>query len=651
MKKFKIILFFIFLSPNFFAAINVYPTFESCGIYISYKENAKIQLFYKKACETIWIEAYPPIYDNVTKEFRGSIVKLEEDTEYEVKAEIYDNNSMNKTIQSTVFKTWKSNVKVRHTIPLKKFKTKNTFIINGLKGSENNWIKITGVDDIDLSNSKENAAIHFSNCNYVILEGVTIKCGSKNGILIDKTNTNIRIVNCDISGWGRTTNVSTEEGDMIDSSTQKPINWDAGIRIEQALNILVERCYIHDPKGLTNPWTGKILVGDFKGKSYDWLHPKGMNGIYIRDAQGGIVIRYNDIIGSQPHRFNDPIETAQNGELHGGFNRDADIYGNVLAFGQDDGIELDGAQCNIRMYNNRIEQVYCGISLAPNRRGPSYIFNNVVFNLGDSEDNVGVSIKNGGGMEYSQGRQFLFNNTLISRFNGMNGSGFGKGNINRDMFTATTRNNIFLSETDPSTNIHEKGKSISDKQKSEHNDFDYDMIGNLALTGGKGVILAKDGAEKHGIFASPEFADFDHADFTIKASDPGMDKGIVIPNFTTSYNGNAPDIGAFEYGAESSLIPVRPLNISANKYSVNLKLHNEEVVTFKVGEIGSGNRIIVKKSNDMHWLHTELSTTEIKSNSVFTLKLKATEADSRQIGMIIIRLENGFSIPISVKVL
>lgn len=44
-------------------------------------------------------------------------------------------------------------------------------------------------------------------------------------------------------------------------------------------------------------------------------------------------------------------------------------------------------------FDNRMEQTYCGISTAPNRKGPSYIFNNVIWNQGNSMGFVGNAIK------------------------------------------------------------------------------------------------------------------------------------------------------------------------------------------------------------------------------------------------------------------
>ena len=59
------------------------------------------------------------------------------------------------------------------------------------------------------------------------------------------------------------------------------------------------------------------------------------------------VIRYNEFIGSDAHRFNDAVEGWGNFHPRGGFNQDAEIYGNFMIFCNDDNIELDVGQQNV----------------------------------------------------------------------------------------------------------------------------------------------------------------------------------------------------------------------------------------------------------------------------------------------------------------
>ena len=87
-----------------------------------------------------------------------------------------------------------------------------------------------------------------------------------------------------------------------------------------------------------------------------------------------MIVRNNRLYGSDTNRFNDVIEGRQNSWRNGGFVRDSAIYGNYLAFANDDLVELDGGQRNVLFYNNELTQGYTGISVAPNRLGPNYIF-------------------------------------------------------------------------------------------------------------------------------------------------------------------------------------------------------------------------------------------------------------------------------------
>jgi hypothetical protein len=51
----------------------------------------------------------------------------------------------------------------------------------------------------------------------------------------------------------------------------------------------------------------------------------------------------------------------------------------------------------------------------------------------------------------------------------------------------------------------------------------------------------------------PQFVNASSGDFHLQAGSPAIDAGMVIPSL--SYNGSAPDLGAFETGAVVLLPP------------------------------------------------------------------------------------------------
>jgi len=642
----RILLIFILGVSSIFAygQIEVKQTFVSCGYRVPYQTEVTCDIYYKKATETIWKKAYTPIYDKLNKEFRGSIVKLDENTDYQIKG-VLTTGETNLAEYTNSFKTWLSEPAYT-TMNISAFYNKysNCYDINGIVGTEDNWIKIVGNQTVNVPNTVKEYAISITNSKYLILEGITSIGGGKNGIYIPKGSSQIRIVNCDISKWGIASQNQRIDGVYLDIRGNE-INYNAGVYIEEGKDVVVERCYIHDSNVKTNPWAGIVEDGQYKGTLFNNSHPQGSTGIFVSNAIDGIVIRYNDIIGNQIHRFNDVIESYNNSLVNGGFNQNADIYGNMMAFSQDDAIELDGGQCNVRLFNNRFEQSYTGISLAPNMKGPSYIFNNVLWNLGCSTGVESVSVKNGGGTTYSIGRQFLFNNTFVVTKSGMSGIGFGNDQ-NRTAFYATTRNNIFVSEETPKSPYD--GLSIRDVAQSSWNDFDYDVIGNTTVNDGAGMILAKAGSESNGIYTMPQFDDLESGVFTLKSTDKGIDKGLIIPNFSDGYKNSAPDMGALELSS-SSLIPVRPIDITSDKYSIKMTCGVDSKLTLNVGVMNQPTKFTICKSDDMSWLTVVANTDIISSNSTIQLTLKAVPVDYKQIGMIIIRLENGFSVPISVS--
>ena len=96
------------------------PTFNSCGFYFGTDKVDSPVLEFRKKGSSKWLEALTPVHFTedgntttglVMNEYRGSIVKLEENTVYEVRFRDGDN-----TLKSGKFTTWKTDVPVAKTI-------------------------------------------------------------------------------------------------------------------------------------------------------------------------------------------------------------------------------------------------------------------------------------------------------------------------------------------------------------------------------------------------------------------------------------------------------------------------------------------------------------------------------------------------------
>ena len=617
-------------------AINTVPLYETVSVYVPWDDSASVCDFFYKESEgasapSDWQKAYPAVYDKVNKQFSGSIVGLKEDTQYDIKAVLRTSNG---TVYEgiTTVRTWTSNPPIAETVLLSHIYDSGMLVLNSgdWHGSEDGWIKIDGQGQTVDAGTLTDYAVYINNAQYVILENIKVKGGKKSGIYIGSNAQNIRIINCDISGWGRTgTLTQFEDGTVayVDEDGNK-INYDAGIVLSNCKKITIERCYIHEPRGTTNAWADTL-------NNLTWTnsHPMGMCGIYVKATQ--TVIRYNDIIGNEKHRFNDGIESNGNFNINGGLAADSDVYGNMLAFGQDDGIELDGGARNVRFFKNRITNFYSGISTSANMVGPSYVFNNLVHNLRDSTDTPNLHMKNGG-IAYGQGITHIFYNTFFAE-NGRRD--YGIANVN-ESYNAVSRNNIVVGGQ---ASRYQVGVGATEYENVS--DFNYDLLGNWATAGNKGVVDMKAGLvkEPNAIFGMPTFINFEAGDFRLSPSSLGYNAAVNIDGFSGS------NMGAFDIDS-NGLLPYRPIHVTADKYFVKMKKGTTAYVTLTSYENEDLVFNILKNDSD-GYIYIESDQSVISNGGQVTLTINAgSPPASKYEEMFIVKFSNGYSIPIGVRI-
>ncbi|MBP3360731.1 MAG: hypothetical protein J6N52_07765 [Clostridia bacterium] len=606
------------------------PTFENMSYYIDCDaENPTCEVLYRKQGDDKWQEVFAPSYDFEAKQFRGSIPFLQQDTKYEVKVKVTAGGAVvaEKTAEAS---TWQDNPPVAQTIKLSDvYKGKGDLVLTRLKGDEDGWIKLDCEGQtIDAGKATE-AAVVITDCKNLIFENAVVRGGSAMGITVDARSENIRVVNCDIAQWG-------------EGSIQDPIfglfirageNWNkrAGVAAMDSVNFVVERCYIHDSDSNTNPWYS--VSGTYSG-----VHPAGSCAVLMYGVRG-TVIRYNDIIGSDEHRWNDGLEGEDNGGRRAGScGSDSDIYGNIIIYANDDTMELDGAQMNVRVYQNRLEQAYTGMSTAPNTMGPSYIYRNLIENLGaeDSDTTLiyGPSIK-AGGVSDPFPVSFFFNNTVAWR-RGIQNANFGGVTAHH----AIMRNNIFDAAIPG-------GVSIENAYANERDSYDYDLYSGT-------FNVAIPDQEKHGIQGSPTFVDTAKADYRLTGDSKGVGAGMPLGGFT---DGDKVNIGAFANDKYDPLfLPARPVDMYADRYRINMIDGESAEVKIHFGDIGEGRTYSLMKNRDFDWLEFDGGVTEdipIKPNSDVTVKIKTNLSVSCRKygcgkGAFLVRLDNGYSIPVTV---
>ncbi|WFB37796.1 right-handed parallel beta-helix repeat-containing protein [Kiritimatiellota bacterium B12222] len=633
--------------------VRLVPTYGAISVYVSREAQVADEVahvFYREAGTSQWYEAYAPEFDDVRGEYRSSIVGLNEDTAYEVQV-VLEANGVPFDEAGASITTWDSEPNIGQTISVASLYSGGQLLIEDLHGEPDAWIKITGtgLNDIDGTYAYD-VALKILNSSYLIFEGLDIQGGRRHAVQVQMSD-QIRIVNCEMSGWAREANYvsgaySYETLADMNGGNNRAINKDAGVYLHESSRVTVERCYMHDPRSSANNWEGNN-------------HPAGPCAIYVHNitntyniiTKGHYVVRYNDLIGSDEIRWNDVIEGENNGSGRGSFYRDSDVYGNMLAFANDDSTEMDGGQMNTRFFGNRIESCFVGLSLAPCTIGPSYVFQNLIYNQGDDRDTNFGMVKLAGGSTYSKGKSFFFHNTIHGRGNGIVGMGFGS-DTNKAMFLAQTRNNI-IHTTHSHSNYNQ---TIRDSEQNPWNSFDYDNLSTLGQATANVTYAA--GQEPNGILNDPPtFVNVAAGDFRLASGSSGIDDGLPLFNFADQYLGSAPDQGAIEY-TDSSLFPIRPIAITADKYFVELSgtaggSTTPVDVVLSTGVLGSALDYEIRMNNTVDWLSVSPAAGTLNSNSSHTLTLTLQTAGlvsgDKLEATILVKLENGFSVPITVN--
>ncbi len=442
----------------------IVPLINSASI-VLFQQSSERTAFvaFKEKDKTEWRIASPLHWEPVRSALSGSIVKLEPDTAYDVRIEIFESGFM---VEEKFFE-FKTRLNYPPINPNLVFKLSEIYSDGQLDltklnihGDESGWAKIVGdAENPIVAGESDEYAINIGSNSYIIFENVTVKGGRRHGIYSRGAH-HLWFKGCDVSNWGRVP-THFHKGKGYESINDiKPINYDAGMLLYKSGVVVVEGCQIHSPNYGSNHW--------------GYGHPNGTTAMLIManhpdyEKQGQYIIRNNRFFGTNKVRFNDVIESRSNARVFGGFMKNSAIHGNYLAYANDDIIELDGGQSNVLFYDNEIEQGYCGVSAVPNMMGPSFIFNNHIHNLGDERGASWAAIKLGGLFSYPIGLVNIFQNLIYVRNNGIAGVKFGGSGA----FWANIRNNVIVSSVYNSSGY---GFSVIDKEK--YTDSEY--INNL----------------------------------------------------------------------------------------------------------------------------------------------------------------------------
>ncbi len=284
---------------------------------------------------------------------------------------------------------------------------------------------------------------------------------------------------------------------------------------------------------------------------WPWPMTKGHceeGGGVMSDGGRGTVVRGNYMHGlfdglvPSPSNWDDIWDET--------YNCDWDVYDNEIYDISDDIMEPEGPCINFRIWNNYCHDMLVGISLAPINVGPTYVLYNVVYNTTLKSFKFGSS---------GPGLCYLYHNSIYGNY-----QQHRVIDLSRSLEGQTYRNNIFYG-TDFAFNIR--------KIPQANNDIDYnawyasDPLWFYSYTGTPHQRLffymgeywysieqlrENLGWEEYGLAADPGFLLPDQGDLRLEDGSPCIDRGVALPNINDGFLGEAPDLGAYEWGAASS---------------------------------------------------------------------------------------------------
>lgn len=309
-------------------------------------------------------------------------------------------------------------------------------------------------------------------------------------------------------------------------------------------NIMVGR---HDPDTLMG-W-------------YGFEHPTPLTSYYAIKVYGqSHVICYNSIsyfhdgICVDTHGLPEKEEEKQCVSI--------DIYGNDIFNTSDDFVESDGGVHNIRVFCNRgFNSYHSALSAQPIFGGPVYFIKNILYHV------PGTALK----YMVRPAGIFTYSNTFCAEPSvSIFANGHFRNNLflghddSRPTFSMSTLTNY--STLDYNGYRHKNGKGIQYIWRYPENDSmnncDESQL-KILRTRTLKEFSDKTGLEKHGIeldydvfenVVKPDPDKNNHVyqrdgyDFRLKNGSKAIDAGCLLPNITDGYTGDAPDLGALEYG-------------------------------------------------------------------------------------------------------
>lgn len=380
------------------------------------------------------------------------------------------------------------------------------YILKDVHGAENNPVVILGLnkDQVVIDGKSQpgmylkNYAFLLQHCSWINIENFTIRNCWTDLIRAEETSC-LSVRNCDLMG-GKRALFATGRGSH---------------------HFLMEGCnWEQDERVWTQP-------GDY---TWDEIHHgihKHFNGsLFQGDGISGVFVLRDNLVKNTFNAFR--LSQINDGELDLLACSNGEVYRNTVINTSDNVFEPEVHALNLHFYHNRMINGHAFVSITEVSGGEIYIYGNTAVSMPDSDDGWTI-------FKISSRRDtlflplYIFNNSWQVDFDIIGSPRHVWKNNHIRYF-----NNASFSEKSDSFGIYHIGLD---------NRFDYDCS-NVPFP----RLLTGNGFEKNGLVSDPLFRNPYGNDFRLKENSPCIDRGMIAGELIMEFEGESPDIGAYDNG-------------------------------------------------------------------------------------------------------
>ena len=340
-------------------------------------------------------------------------------------------------------------------------------------------------------------------------------------------------------------------------------------------------------------------------KEYQWWLERGALYITNDGYTGQGIIFYNNYV----HDMFDGVKIVGSEDDFTAYPTNSEVINNTFNHLSDDGVEVDGFACNIRIMNNEFTNLLAGVSVAPAIAGPVYIIRNTMADLNNvaSPNWETTAVKFSYDGERS-GEIFIYHNTgATSELNQAALSITNDANWQK----LTFRNNIWQGTEWGFYHWLDNTAQLV----LEH---DYDLV----YSTNSNYLVLFDGIEYSTLSdyttavehcenceeGNPLFVNYLLGDYHLTTPSPAIDKGILIQGINDDFIDASPDMGRYEYGQTLALNESEILKIKAypNPTSGVLLIEGMSIFSYEIYDV---NGQLIKANSYQNMIDlTDLST-------------------------------------------